>query len=53
MMFTLGHNNMLNAIGKEEVIERLAADLTAEVREQSLGVTADARDKLDISSLRA
>jgi hypothetical protein len=52
-MFTLGHNNMLNAIGKEEVIELLAADLTAEVREQSLGVTADARDKLDISLLSA
>jgi hypothetical protein len=44
---------MLNAIGKEEVIELLAADLTAEVREQSLGVTADARDKLDISLLSA
>jgi hypothetical protein len=51
MMFTLGHNDMLNAIGKEEVIELVAADLTAEVREQSLGVTADARDKLDISLL--
>jgi hypothetical protein len=35
------------------VIELVAADLNAEVREQSLGVTADARDKLDTSSLRA
>ncbi len=51
MMFTLGHDNMLNAVSKEEVIKLVAADLTAEVREQSLGVTADARDKLDISSL--
>jgi hypothetical protein len=53
MMFTLGHNDMLNAIGKEEVIELVAADLTVEVREQSLGVTADARDKLNISLLSA
>ena len=44
---------MLNAIGKEEVIELVAADLTVEVREQSLGVTADARDKLNISLLSA
>jgi hypothetical protein len=35
------------------VIKLIAADLTAEVREQSLGVTADARDELDISLLRA
>jgi hypothetical protein len=53
MVFTLGHNDMLNAIGKEEVIELVAADLTVEVREQSLGVTADARDKLNISLLSA
>jgi hypothetical protein len=46
MMFTIGHDNMLNAIRKEEVIKFIAADLTAEVREQSLGVTADARDHL-------
>ena len=53
MMFTLGHNNMLNAISKEEVVERVAADLTAEVREQGLGVTADAGDELHISLLSA
>jgi hypothetical protein len=53
MMFTLGHDNMLNAVSKEEVIKLVVADLTAEFREQSLGVTADARDKLDISSLCA
>ncbi len=35
------------------MIKLIAADLTAEVREQSLGVTADARDELDISLLRA
>jgi hypothetical protein len=53
MMFTLGHDNMLNAVNKEEVIKLFAADLTAEVREQSLGVTVNTRDKLDISSLCA
>ena len=51
MMFTLGHDNMLNAVSKEEVIKLVAADLTAEVRVQSLGVTADACDKLDIRLL--
>jgi hypothetical protein len=44
---------MMNSVNKEEVIKLVAVDLTVEVREQSLGVTADARDKLDISSLRA
>jgi hypothetical protein len=52
-MFTFGHDNTLNAVNKEEVIKLVVADLTVEVREQSLGVTADARDKLDISSLLA
>ena len=51
MMFTLGHNDMLNAISKEEVVKLVAADLTAEVRVQSLGVTADACDELDIRLL--
>jgi hypothetical protein len=41
MMFTLGHDNILNAVGKEEVIKLVPTDLTAEVREQGLGVTAD------------
>jgi hypothetical protein len=44
---------MLNSISKQEVIKLVAADLTAEVREQSLGVTADARDELDIILLCA
>jgi hypothetical protein len=52
MMFTLGHDNMMNTVSKEEVIKLVVADLTDEVREQSLGVTADARDELDISLLR-
>ena len=51
MMFTLWHNDMLDAISKEEVVKLVAADLTAEVRVQSLGVTADACDKLDIRLL--
>jgi hypothetical protein len=44
---------MMNSVNKEEVIKLVAADLTAEVRDQSLGVTANARDKLDINSLCA
>jgi hypothetical protein len=51
MMFTLGHHKMLNTVSKEEVIKLVAAGFTTKVREQSLGVTADARDKLDMSSL--
>ncbi len=53
MMFTLGHNDMLNAISKQEVVKLVAADLAAEVREEGLGVTADAHDELDICLLRA
>jgi hypothetical protein len=51
MMFTLGHDNMLNVISKEEVIKHIAADLTAEVREDSLGVTVDSCDEPHISLL--
>ncbi len=36
VMFTLGHDNMLNTVSKEEVIKLVATDLTVEVREQSL-----------------
>jgi hypothetical protein len=54
---TLSHNisksRLVNAISKEDVVELVAADLTAEVREQGLGVTADARHELDICLLRA
>jgi hypothetical protein len=53
MMFTLGHDNMMNTVSKEEVIKLVVADLTDEVSEQSLGVTADERDELDINLLRA
>ena len=53
MMFTLGHDNMMNTVSKEEVIKLVDTDLTDEVREQSLGVTVDAFDELDISLVRA
>ena len=53
MMFTLGYNDMLNAISKQKMIKLGAAEFTAKIREQSLGMNADARDELDISLLRA
>ena len=51
MVFTLGHNDVLDAVSKQEVIKLVAADLTAEVREEGLGAAADARDELDICLL--
>ena len=48
MVFTLGHNDVLNAVSKQEVIKLEAAKLTAKIREEGLGVAADARDELDI-----
>ena len=51
VVFTLGHNDVLNAVSKQEVVKLVAADLTAEVREEGLGVAADSRDELDICLL--
>ena len=52
-MFTLRHDDVLNTVGQKKVIELVAADLTAKVREQGLGVTVDASDEPDVGLLRA
>ena len=40
MMFTLWYNDMLDVISKQKMVKLVAADFTAKIREQSLGVAA-------------
>ena len=51
VLFAFGHNDVLNAVSKQEVVKLFAADLTSEVREEGLGVAADTRDELNICLL--
>ena len=39
-MFTLWYNDMLDVISKQKMVKLVAADFTAKIREQRLGVAA-------------